>query len=65
MSEIEEFLTPNDEQEIVAAIKTAEKNTSGEIRVHIETTATIDPYERAKEVFFCWKWIKQKTKMLC
>jgi len=36
MPEIEEFLTPIDEQEIVAAIKTAEKNTSGEIRVHIE-----------------------------
>ena len=65
MSEIEEFLTPNDEQEIVAAIKTAEKNTSGEIRVHIETTATIDPYERAKEVFFLLEMDKTKDKMLC
>ena len=62
MSEIEEFLTPNDEQEIVAAIKTAEKNTSGEIRVHIETTAKIDPYERAKEVFFLLEMDKTKDQ---
>jgi uncharacterized membrane protein len=30
------FLTKEDEQEIVEAIRMAEKNTSGEIRVHIE-----------------------------
>lgn len=60
MSEIEEFLTLNDEQEIVAVIKTAEKNTSGEIRVHIEATATIDPYERALEVFFLLEMDKTK-----
>ena len=52
MSEIEAFLSPNDEQEIVAAIKVAEKNTSGEIRVHIEHSTEKDPYERALEVFY-------------
>ncbi|MBT8259801.1 MAG: TPM domain-containing protein [Bacteroidia bacterium] len=36
MSKLEAFLTPLEEQEIVQAILTAEKNTSGEIRVHIE-----------------------------
>jgi len=40
-----------EEQEVVNAILTAEKNTSGEIRVHIEPTAKRPPYERAQEVF--------------
>ena len=31
-----EFLTPDEEKEVVNAIVIAEKNTSGEIRVHIE-----------------------------
>lgn len=51
MSKVEDFLTPHDEQEIVDAIKKAEKNTSGEIRVHIEASTTLDHYERALEVF--------------
>lgn len=51
MSKVEEFLTKTEEQEIVSAIKIAEKNTSGEIRVHIESTSKIDIYERALEVF--------------
>jgi len=33
----EEFLTPEEEQRIIKAIQTAEKNTSGEIRVHLES----------------------------
>ena len=45
------FLSENDEQEIVAAITLAEKQTSGEIRVHIEEHSSKLPYERAKEVF--------------
>lgn len=45
------FLTPDEEQEIVEAIRLAEKETSGEIRVHIEKKTSIDPFERAKEVF--------------
>lgn len=52
MTEVEAFLSPNDEQEIVEAIKIAEKNTSGEIRVHIEFSSKKDHYERALEVFY-------------
>ena len=51
MSKTEDFLTAEDEQEIVTAITIAEKNTSGEIRVHIENSSKKPPLERAKEVF--------------
>lgn len=46
------FLSKEEEQEIVQAIVEAEKNTSGEVRVHIEKQSNITPLERAKEVFF-------------
>ena len=52
MSVTEDFLTTLEEQEIVDAIQTAEKNTSGEIRVHIEAQNEKPPFERAQEVFF-------------
>lgn len=52
MSETKDFLTPNDEKNIIAAIQQAEKNTSGEIRVHIENHSEKPPLERAQEVFF-------------
>ncbi len=51
MSKVEAFLTQEEEQAIVAAIGTAEKNTSGEIRVHIEKETSMAPIERAVEVF--------------
>ncbi len=51
MSRVEDFLSAEEEQEIVIAILKAEKNTSGEIRVHIEAHTRLDPMERAKEVF--------------
>ena len=51
MSKVEDFLTKEEEQEIVNAICMAEKNTSGEIRVHLEKTTSLDPYDRALEVF--------------
>jgi uncharacterized membrane protein len=51
MSKVEVFLTKAEEQEIVNAIGIAEKNTSGEIRVHIEKQTSIAPIERAVEVF--------------
>ena len=51
MSKTEDFLSKAEEQEIVQAIVEAEKNTSGEIRVHIEETSEKPPIERAKEVF--------------
>ncbi len=51
MSKIEEFLSKEEETAIVEAIKQAESNTSGEIRVHIESTTSLDHYDRALEVF--------------
>lgn len=51
MSHVEEFLTAEEEQEIIDAIVEAEKNTSGEIRVHIEATAKMDHFSRAQQVF--------------
>ncbi|MBY8962730.1 TPM domain-containing protein [Flavobacterium sp. D11R37] len=51
MSGLKDFLTPDDEKEIVNAIGIAEKNTSGEIRVHIENHSEKPPLERAQEVF--------------
>lgn len=55
MSKTEAFLTQAEEQEIVNAIVVAEKNTSGEIRVHIEENNTKPPVERAQEVFHLLK----------
>ena len=51
MSKVEDFLTKEEEQAIVEAIRMAEKETSGEIRVHIEKTTSKVPYDRALEVF--------------
>ncbi|MGL5112826.1 MAG: TPM domain-containing protein [Flavobacterium sp.] len=51
MSKVEKFLSKEDESAIVEAIRIAEKNTSGEIRVHLEETTSIDAYDRAMEVF--------------
>jgi len=52
MSKTEDFLTKQDEKEIVSSIVEAEKNTSGEIRVHIEEHSEKSPLDRAQEVFF-------------
>ena len=51
MSKVEDFLSHEEEQEIIDAIRTAELNTSGEIRVHIEKTSKTDAFNRALEVF--------------
>ena len=56
------FLTPSQEQTVVAAIKRAEKNTSGEVRVHIEKHTNKPPMERAKEVFYFLKMDQTKLK---
>lgn len=45
------FLSESDEQEVIKAIKKAELNTSGEIRIHIEAKTTKDAYDRALDVF--------------
>ena len=62
MSQVEDFLTKEEEQEIVAAIRKAETNTSGEIRVHIEKTTSIAAYDRALEVFHMLKMDNTKLQ---
>lgn len=62
MSKVEDFLTANQEQQIINAIKSAEKNTSGEIRVHIENKTKKPPIKRALEVFNLLKMNKTKQK---
>ncbi|GAB2765366.1 TPM domain-containing protein [Salinimicrobium soli] len=55
MAKIEEFLSETEEEEVVEAIRQAEKKTSGEIRVHIEKTCKGDIWPRAMEVFHLLK----------
>lgn len=62
MSKVEEFLTRSEEQEIVHAISLAEKNTSGEIRVHIENHSETPPIARAQEVFDSLKMYKTDAR---
>ena len=62
MSKVEDFLTKEEEQEIVEAIRVAEKNTSGEIRVHLEKKTSIDAFERAMEVFHLLKMDETELK---
>lgn len=51
-SNMAKFLSKEQEQSIVESIKEAEKQTSGEIRIHIEKKCKADsPLDRAKEVF--------------
>ena len=62
MSKVEDFLTKEEEQEIVEAIRMAENETSGEIRVHIEKTTSIAAYDRAMEVFHMLKMDQTQLK---
>jgi uncharacterized membrane protein len=62
MPNIEDFLTSNEEMEIVEAIRVAECDTSGEIRVHIEQNCAIDVYERALDVFHVLKMDNTKQQ---
>ena len=62
MNKVEAFLTTEEEQEIVDAILEAEKNTSGEIRVHIEASANMDHFSRAQQVFHFLKMDNTKDE---
>jgi len=61
-SRLEAFLTAEEEAEIIKAIIDAEKNTSGEIRVHLEPHAQKDSLERAAEVFDLLEMHKTKLR---
>jgi uncharacterized membrane protein len=45
------FFSNQEKERIMAAIEEAERQTSGEIRVHVEAGSGKDPIDRAKEVF--------------
>jgi uncharacterized membrane protein len=58
-----EFFTPEQQERMVEAIRQAEKNTSGEVRVFIETKCRyVDPVDRAKEIFFNLKMENTKDR---
>lgn len=57
------LLTDAEQQVIVAAIQEAERNTSGEIRVFIESRCGyVDAMDRAREVFYKLKMDKTKNQ---
>ena len=62
MSKIENFLSTTEEQDIIEAIRLAELNTSGEIRVHIEKTCKEDATNRALELFHTLKMDNTKLQ---
>lgn len=62
MSKVEDFLTATEEQDIIDAIRDAEKNTSGEIRIHIEPNYEGDAMVRAMEVFHYLKMDNTKLQ---
>ena len=51
MAKASTFFTKEQQERILSAIKTAEEETSGEIRVHIETSFTGDVLDRAAWIF--------------
>jgi len=56
------FITLADQELIVKSIESAEMNTSGEIRVHIESSCKSDPIERAVYIFNKLKMFKTKER---
>jgi uncharacterized membrane protein len=46
-----DFFSPEQQSQLIQAIREAEKNTSGEVRVHLDKTCNGDPYKRAIQVF--------------
>ncbi len=56
------FFTPDQKQQIVAALKDAELDTSGEIRVHIENHCKKEVLDRAAAVFASLKMHKTKLR---
>ena len=61
MAKAADFFNEVQKNQIVEAIKTAELNTSGEVRVHIETVCKGNVLDRAAEVFA--KLEMQKTAL--
>lgn len=63
LSRKQNWFTPQENEAIVNAIRAAEKRTSGEIRVFIESRCSfVDPVDRAVEVFFGLKMDKTEDR---
>ncbi len=56
------FISALEEKRVLEAIRLAEKNTSGEIRVHLESNCKGDVMERAQKVFKKLKMHKTKLR---
>lgn len=59
---IHHFFTPEEQVSIKDAIRKAELNTSGEIRVHIESKCKGDVLDRASDVFYLLKMDKTELR---
>ena len=58
-----EFFSPEENELIVQAIRDAEKQTSGEVRIFVESKCSfIDPLDRAKEIFTQFKMEKTEHR---
>jgi len=53
-----DFFTESEKTQIVQSIQEAEKNTSGEVRLHVENTCKAEVLDRATEVFATLKMHK-------
>ena len=62
MSKLEDFLSETDEEEIVEAIRIAESKTSGEIRVHLESSLQGSIEQHVLEVFHYLKMDNTKLQ---
>ena len=59
---VSKFFTTEQKKEITEAIKSAELNTSGEIRIHIESRCKIDVLDRASVIFSQLKMHKTELR---
>src|SRR4051794_3227418 len=58
-----QFFTPEQQQQITEAIQHGEKNTSGEVRVFVESHCKyVDAIDRAHEIFFSTKMDNTKDR---
>lgn len=62
MASAESLLSKDDELEIIEAIRLAENQTSGEIRVHLEEQTLLNAFYRATEVFHLLKMDNTKLQ---
>ena len=58
-----DFFSPAEKNQIVAAIREAERQTSGELRVYVESRCRfVDPLDRAAEVFWMLKMERTEAR---